>query len=49
LGKSLNIGGESLPVQVANIDVGVLFLIGMASTSVYGIMIGGWASITNFH
>jgi len=47
-GKSLNIGGESLPVRVANIDVGVLFMLGMASTSVYAIMIGGWASNNKF-
>lgn len=47
-GKTLNIAGESLPVQVASIDVGVLFLIGMASTSVYAIMIGGWASNNKF-
>ncbi len=44
LGKTLNIGGESFDLQVANIDVGVLFIIGMASIGVYGIMIGGWAS-----
>lgn len=43
-GKSLNIGGESFNLQVANIDVGVLYLIGMVSVGVYGIMIGGWAS-----
>lgn len=43
-GKSLNIGGESFNLQVANIDVGVLYLIGMVSIGVYGIMIGGWAS-----
>ena len=43
-GKTLNIGGESFDLQVANIDVGVLFIIGMASIGVYGIMIGGWAS-----
>lgn len=43
-GKSLNIGGESFVIQVANIDVGVLFLIGMVSIGVYGMMIGGWAS-----
>ena len=43
-GKSLNIGGISYDLQVANIDVGVLFLVGMASIGVYGIMIGGWAS-----
>jgi NADH-quinone oxidoreductase subunit H len=44
LGKSLNIGGTSFDLQVANIDVGVLYIIGMASIGVYGIMIGGWAS-----
>jgi NADH-quinone oxidoreductase subunit H len=43
-GKSLNIAGTSYDLQVANIDVGVLFIIGMASIGVYGIMIGGWAS-----
>jgi len=43
-GKSLNIGGESFALQVANIDVGVLFLVGMVSIGVYGMMIGGWAS-----
>src|SRR5690606_21841553 len=43
-GKSLNIGGTSMAVQVANIDIGVLYLIGMVSIGVYGMMIGGWAS-----
>lgn len=43
-GKSLNIGGESFALQVANVDIGVLFLIGMVSIGVYGMMIGGWAS-----
>lgn len=43
-GKSLNIGGQSFDLQVANVDVGVLYLIGMVSIGVYGIMIGGWAS-----
>lgn len=43
-GQTLNIGGESFSLQVANIDVGVLFLIGMVSIGVYGMMIGGWAS-----
>jgi len=43
-GKSLNIGGQSFDLQVANLDVGVLYLMGMVSIGVYGIMIGGWAS-----
>lgn len=43
-GKSLNIGGQSFVLQVASIDVGVLYLLGMVSIGVYGVMIGGWAS-----
>lgn len=47
-GKTLNIGGNSFDLQVANIDVGVLYLVGMVSIGVYGIMIGGWASNNKF-
>lgn len=43
-GKSLNIEGQSFDLQVANIDIGVLYIMGLASISVYGMMIGGWAS-----
>ena len=43
-GKSLNIAGTSFDLQVANIDVGVLFIIGMGARGVYGMMIGGWGS-----
>lgn len=47
-GTSLNIGGTSYDLQVANIDVGVLYLMGMVSIGVYGIMLGGWASNNKF-
>lgn len=47
-GKSLNIGGQSFDLQVAHIDVGVLYLVGMVSIGVYGIMLGGWASNNKF-
>lgn len=43
-GKSLNIAGQSFDLQVANVDIGVLYIMGLASISVYGMMIGGWAS-----
>ena len=35
--------GHSL-FQIADINVGVLFLLGITSLSVYGIVLGGWAS-----
>lgn len=47
-GTSLNFGGTSYDLQVANIDVGVLYLMGMVSIGVYGIMLGGWASNNKF-
>lgn len=47
-GKTLNIGGQSFDIQVANVDIGVLYLVGMVSIGVYGIMIGGWASNNKF-
>ena len=43
-GITLDIGGTSFDIQVANLDIGVLYLMGMVSIGVYGVMIGGWAS-----
>jgi NADH-quinone oxidoreductase subunit H len=36
--------GTVYPFQVADINVGILFVFGIVSLGVYGIMIGGWAS-----
>jgi NADH-quinone oxidoreductase subunit H len=43
-GKPIMIAGQSFDLQVANLDIGVLYIMGLASVSVYGMMIGGWAS-----
>ncbi|MGV8915268.1 MAG: NADH-quinone oxidoreductase subunit NuoH [Kaistella sp.] len=47
-GKTLSIGGTSFDLQVASLDIGVLYLIGMVSIGVYGVMLGGWASNNKF-
>ncbi len=47
-GRDLIIDGKPLALQVANIDIGVLYIIGMVSIGVYGIMLGGWASNNKF-
>jgi len=43
-GGSLHIGGNLYPLQVTDINIGILYLLGVVSIGVYGIMIGGWAS-----
>lgn len=36
--------GNEIALQVTDINVGILFIMGITSIGVYGIMIGGWAS-----
>jgi NADH-quinone oxidoreductase subunit H len=43
-GTELHIFGYTLNMQIADIDIGILYIIGFVSMGVYGIMIGGWAS-----
>lgn len=43
-GQDITIGGRVIPLQVTDINVGVLYLFGVVSLGVYGVMIGGWAS-----
>jgi len=41
-------GDYIIPVQVADINVGILYIFGIVSLGVYGLMIGGWASNNKF-
>lgn len=43
-GPDLVIGGKAYPLQVADINIGILYIFAIVSIGVYGIMIGGWAS-----
>lgn len=43
-GKSLIIGGKEVALQVTDLNVGILYVLGVVSLGVYGVMIGGWAS-----
>ena len=43
-GQTLTIGSRVIDLQVTDINVGILYIFGVVSLGVYGIMIGGWAS-----
>jgi len=43
-GQKLVIGSTTIDLQVTDINVGILYIFGVVSLGVYGIMIGGWAS-----
>ena len=47
-GDSIEIGGTKYPLQISDINIGVLYVFGVVSIGVYGIMIGGWASNNKF-
>ncbi|MFA4867632.1 MAG: NADH-quinone oxidoreductase subunit NuoH [Pedobacter sp.] len=43
-GSPMQIGDRLVPLQVTDINVGLLYIFGVVSLGVYGVMIGGWAS-----
>lgn len=43
-GSTLHIAGRDISLQVADVNIGILYVFGVVSLGVYGIMIGGWAS-----
>lgn len=40
----LQIGDRIVEMQIADVNIGVLYILGITSVGVYGLMIGGWAS-----
>jgi len=47
-GSHINFRGHDIPLQIADINIGILYIFGVVSMGVYGIMIGGWASNNKF-
>src|SRR6201986_5435179 len=43
-GQQITVAGHVYDLQVTDINVGVLYIFGVVSLGVYGVMIGGWAS-----
>lgn len=47
-GNNMHILGRNVSLQIADINIGILYVFGVVSLGVYGIMIGGWASNNKF-
>jgi len=46
--KPIMIGEKLYDLQITDINIGTIYLLGVVSIGVYGIMIGGWASNNKF-
>lgn len=47
-GGTVEMFGRQISLQIADINIGILYIFGVVSMGVYGIMIGGWASNNKF-
>lgn len=47
-GGHLELFGKTIELQIADVNIGILYIFGVVSMGVYGIMIGGWASNNKF-
>jgi NADH-quinone oxidoreductase subunit H len=47
-GDTLHLFGRDISLQITDVNIGILFVFGVVSMGVYGIMIGGWASNNKF-
>ena len=43
-GNKVELFGRTIELQIADINIGILYVFGVVSMGVYGIMIGSWAS-----
>lgn len=47
-GNTINLFDRNISLQIADINIGILYVFGIVSLGVYGIMIGGWSSNNKF-
>ena len=47
-GETIQVGGTPVPMVIADINVGLLFVFALSSLAVYGVALGGWASNSKF-
>jgi NADH-quinone oxidoreductase subunit H len=47
-GEDISVGGRTIPLVIADLNVGILYVFALSSLSVYGVALGGWASNSKY-
>jgi len=47
-GQFTTAAGETIPLMLANLEVGILFILAVSSLGVYGIVLAGWSSNSKY-
>jgi len=43
-GSNLKVGGREIPLQVVDLNVGLIFVLALLALSIYGVILSGWVS-----
>ncbi|MBZ5544235.1 MAG: NADH-quinone oxidoreductase subunit NuoH [Acidobacteriia bacterium] len=47
-GESVTLAGHTIPLQITDLNVGLLFILAVTSLGVYGVALAGWSSNSKF-
>jgi NADH-quinone oxidoreductase subunit H len=47
-GRTVDVFGKAIPLQVADLNVGLLYIVAVASIGIYGIILAGWSSNSKY-
>ena len=48
MGPWIKLGGISTPLQITDVNIGLLIILGVTSVGVYGVALAGWASNSKY-
>jgi len=48
VGPNITIGGVTTPIQITDINIGLLVILGVTSVGVYGVALAGWSSNSKY-
>ncbi|MCC7012263.1 MAG: NADH-quinone oxidoreductase subunit NuoH [Planctomycetes bacterium] len=48
IGTTAVIGGREIPLGIAQLDIGIMYMLAIGGLGVYGVILGGWASNSKY-